>query len=234
MASRQPPRRSGTGATARLRRSSRTAWPERPKSAASWSRSPVRAPTHAFSTREHRRASSRRSGSGRPAWARSASARATPSAAEDDSPAPRGTSPAIVSVPPRGGCPARASSAAVPRTNARQPDAGGGCATAKASSSPRSTARAVSVSSSPLLDGHGDARADGERQAEPVVVVRVLADEVHPAGRKRPDGHGTPGRRRDSSGAIQSPWASSRASTRTAISSSDSSAAVCGSSIAAW
>ncbi len=125
---------------ASVRMSRRMAWPSRPKSAASWSSRPVCAPTQSFSTREHSRARSRRSGSARPLWASSASARATSSAADEDSPLPRGTSPEMRSVAPARAWPARWSSATVPRTKARQPSAGSGSPTANVSVSPRSSA----------------------------------------------------------------------------------------------
>ena len=105
-----------------------------------WSSRPVCAPTQSFSTREHSRARSRRSGSARPLWASRASARATSSAADKDSPLPRGTSPRMRSVAPSRAWPARWSSAAVPRTKARQPSAGSGSPTANVSVSPRSSA----------------------------------------------------------------------------------------------
>ena len=63
-ASVQPRRSSATGSIERSRQSRRRAWPSCPKSAASWSSRPVCAPTQSFSTREHSRASSRRSPSG--------------------------------------------------------------------------------------------------------------------------------------------------------------------------
>ena len=74
------------------------------------------------------------------------------------------------------------SSAAAPRTKARQPGRGAARRPiSKRSSSPRSKARAPARPSS-ARRRHGHAEVDGERQAEAVVVVGVLADQVHPPG----------------------------------------------------
>ena len=122
----------------------------------------------------------------------SASARhsATSSAAEEDRPAPRGTPPLISTCAPTSGQPARASSATMPRTKARQPRTrlglGGvelvvpsqragvdaGCAGARGAGRRR-------------LGADGDALGDRERQRESFVVVGVLADQVDAAGGER-------------------------------------------------
>ena len=71
-----------------------------PNSDAIWSSRPVCAPTQSFSTREHRRARSRRSGGATSATASRARHSATSSAADEDSPEPRGTVPVISSRAP--------------------------------------------------------------------------------------------------------------------------------------
>ena len=143
---------------------------------------PVCAPTQSFSTREHNRASSRRSGSSSPATASNATHSAEPSAADDDSPAPSGRSLSMRRRAPGTLDARRAHSATVPRTNARQPSAAGGSAASKRSSSPYASAWAsispVSVASA--IDR--DAGLHRERQAEAGVVVGVLPEQVDAAG----------------------------------------------------
>ena len=119
-ASRAASRRARAGRARSRGRGSRSAAraPSRPHSTASWSSSPVRAPTWSFSTREQSFASSTRSTSGSSSSARHSAAS---SAAEEDRPEPWGRSPSIVSRHGRTAWPAARSSATVPRTNARQP-----------------------------------------------------------------------------------------------------------------
>ena len=119
-----------------------------------------------------------------PASASSASTSATSSAAEDDSPAPRGTVPRISSRADERRTRRPAAPPAAPRTNARQPRTG--------SRRSRAKGRAVQVaanasirSRSARLRPHRDALVDRERQRETLVVVGVLADQVHPSGGKR-------------------------------------------------
>ena len=104
-----------------------------PNSDAIWSSRPVCAPTHSFSTREHRRARSRRPGGATSATASSARHSATSSAADEDSPEPRGTVPVISSRAPTSGHPAALSSPTAPRAKARQPAAGVTASRAKVS-----------------------------------------------------------------------------------------------------
>ena len=94
---------------------------------------------------------------------------------------------------PTGRSPARASSATVPRTNARQPGAGWGfcerelVAFAEVERLRQHALRAVAVV--PRLDPpglHGHSFGDRERQRQAVVVVGVLADQTYAPGRERP------------------------------------------------
>ena len=94
----QSPSSSGTGSISSDAKSIRTAWPGSLHSDASWSSSPVSAPTQSFSTREHSRARSRRSaGSSSPETASSASDSAVSKAADEERPSPCSRSPSIVS-----------------------------------------------------------------------------------------------------------------------------------------
>ena len=77
------------------------------------------------------------------------------------------------------------SSATVPRTNARQPSAGGGSPASKRSASPYTSASA-SISAAPgRLRPDGHAGLHRERQAEAGVVVGVLPEQVDAAGTLR-------------------------------------------------
>ncbi len=167
-----------------------------PYSEASWSSRPVWAPTQSFSTRAHSSAISMRStvlvAVCEPREPRSASARhsATSSAAEEDRPAPGGSWPLISTRAATSGKPARVSSATLPRTNARQPGAGSG-------SSERELVALVEIAcvgtDAPgaggvrrlRLGAHGHPFGDRKRQRQPLVVVGVLADQVHAPGRER-------------------------------------------------
>ncbi len=95
MTSTQPAKRDGTGVTSSDRKSTRSALPRSPDSDAIWSSRPVWAPTQSFSTREQIRASSSRSPASMPLIASMARHSATSSAADDESPDPRGTVPLI-------------------------------------------------------------------------------------------------------------------------------------------
>ena len=185
MTSCHPRRSSGTRSIASVAKSMRSAWPSAPSSDASWSSSPVSAPTQSFSTREQSFASSTRSGSSAPATPSRARHSAVSSAAEEDSPEPRGTSP-------------------VKRDAGRHElDAGGGelghdAARERAPALGRLGAgEREGVGLAEVLRDHldavaverlrrgGDAAVDRERQREAAVVVRVLPDQVDAAGAAR-------------------------------------------------
>ena len=87
------------------RQSSSSAWPASQSSDADWSMIPHGTPAKSFSARCAAAASAGRVMS---SWYRSASASATEhsSAADEDRPAPRGTSESITSRAPPAGCPA--------------------------------------------------------------------------------------------------------------------------------
>ena len=175
----------------------RSARPSRPHSDASWSSSPVSAPTQSFSIRLQSRASSIRSPLGRLARQLDAArARAPPRAR------PRR----------RGRCPAR-SCRAIVSARARQRDAERAQLADRAADErppavgrlrvaggePVALARGRSRGASiwPPVSGsaaHGDPVGDRERQREAVVVVGVLADQVDPPGRERGDALQSPRR----------------------------------------
>ena len=167
---------------------------QRPARAASRARragraGPVWAPAQSFSTREQSRASSTRSGGSAPATSHSARQSATQTAAEEDRPAPRGRSLAISRRQRRSSTPSRASSAAAPRTSARQPSAR--CplgAKLEAVASRRGRPRAPrSRCPAPGSAATVTPRSIGEGQAQAVVVVGVLADQVDAARGERLD-----------------------------------------------
>ena len=97
-----------------------------------WSITPLGTPTNAFSARC---ASSASSAGGSPRPSRSASAAATEhsSAADEDRPAPCGTSPSTVTVIPPGSCPASRKTQTTPATYAAQPSTDPGSRSATAS-----------------------------------------------------------------------------------------------------
>ncbi len=172
---------------ASVAKSIRSASPSAPSSEASWSSSPVSAPTQSFSTREHSFASSTRSGSAAPATleqreaqrglqrGRGGEARALRHVALDRQPRGR-------ELDAGGG-----ELATVPRTNARQPSARGGSGEReRVALAEVARLRLDAVAVQPL-GGHGDAAVDRERQREPAVVVGVLADQVDAAGAARAD-----------------------------------------------
>ena len=166
-----------------MRKSIRSAWPAAPASDASWSSSPVCAPTQSFSTREHSRASSTRSA------ARSSPASAEQREAQRDLQRGDRRQPGAArhvagdrSVAGRTSCPPPASSATVPRTNARQPSARARSASAKRSSSPEVAGPPPRSGRRDRLGAHRHAVGDRERQREAAVVVGVLADQVDAAG----------------------------------------------------
>ena len=162
----------------------------RRRATASWSSRPVCAPVQSFSTREHSRASADpvgRLGSGD---------RAEREAERHADGGGRGQAGAAgeVAVDARAGTarssmPVAPSSAAAPRTNARQPSAPrrSRAPSSKRSRSPRSSACASIAPPASGLGGHRDAALDREREAEAVVVVGVLADQVDPSGGERLD-----------------------------------------------
>ena len=168
--------------------SSLTAFPSSPRREASWSSRPVSAPHQSRSIREQRRASARGSGGSRSATAQSARQSAIDRAADDDSPAPRGTSPAISRRQGCGSIPSRRSSAAAPRTKRRQPygapalpGLGGRISgpSSKRSCWERSSAWAtISVPAIGSAETVSPAR-NRERKAEAIVVVGVLTDQVY-------------------------------------------------------
>ena len=160
--------------------SMRSARPGLEQSEASWSSSPVWAPAQSFSTREQSRASASLSGGSAPATSHSARQSATQTAADEDRPAPRGRSLAIVRRQPRSSIPSRASSAAAPRTSAA-PALGGLSLGAKVEAVGLAEVARVRLDRAARrgLRGHRDAALDGEGEAQPVVVVGVLADHVH-------------------------------------------------------
>ena len=176
--------------------SMRTAWPSSPQSEASWSSSPVSAPHHTFSIREHSRARATRSGASAPATAHSARQSEIESAAEDESPASAGRSPENSSRQGRSSTPARRSSEAAPRAKRLQPSG---------ASDGRPSRPSAKLSVSPEIEGvhldpvpgverhgtHGDASVDGERQTQPEVVVGVLSDQIDPAGSESLDTRAT-------------------------------------------
>jgi hypothetical protein len=95
---RQSPRSSGTGCRSSVSKSMRSAWPGCAHRDASWSSRPVSAPTHSFSTTEHRRARSRRSAGLVLARApEQGEAEGGRERGEEESPDPRGRLPSIVS-----------------------------------------------------------------------------------------------------------------------------------------
>ncbi len=151
------------------------------QSTASWSSRPVCAPVHSFSMREHRRASSTRSGgvlagdgaerqADRHAHGRRrGQARAARQVRVDLQAAAAQRDPAGREL---GGRAAHERAPAVGRL--------GGWPSAKRSCSSRSSARASIASPVERLGRHPHAALDRERQAEAVVVVGVLADQVDP------------------------------------------------------
>ena len=171
----------------RSRQSRKSACPGRPSRDASWSNRPVCAPVQRCSTSEHRRASSRGSGTAAAASASRARHSAVSSAADEASPMPRGRSPLISRRAPGSSIPADDSSAATPRTNARQPLAGSTAPRVKRSLSPQIERSGVDHPGLGSLGHDGHAPLDRERQAEPEVVVGVLADQVDAAGAARRD-----------------------------------------------
>ena len=183
-----------------MRQSSSSAWSATPNSEHSWSMSPPGTPGG-----ERPRpssavcATSRRSPSSSPPASASASVSATESAELDDSPEPGGT---------RRGRPCRRSPTGSRPTLGQRPHDAGDEATPRA-------ARPSIGSVAPVrghVDRAGSCRGpepdppvrsgapgdhalpvDRQRQAEAVVVVRVVADQVHPARRTHPDHGGTLG-----------------------------------------
>ena len=159
-----------------------------PHSAASWSSRPVSAPTQSFSTREQMRASSRRSaGSSSPATASRASASAASSAADEERPEPCSRSPSIGQP---GGPQREAGGAQLGHHAARE----GAPARGPFRRGQRERVLLAEVERANLdlvagerLGGDRDAALDRERQREAVVVVGVLADQVHAAGPAGPD-----------------------------------------------
>ena len=139
------------------------------------------APTQSFSTREHSFASSIRSGSGSPATASRARHSAVSMAADDDRPTPRVRSLSIVSRHGRRAWPAGGQlghRAAHERAPALRALRRGELELVLLAEVERARLDAVAVE---RLGGDGDAAVDRERQREPVVVVGVLADQVHAA-----------------------------------------------------
>ena len=95
------------------RQSSSSAWPDRLSSEADWSMMPEGTPTNSFSARRAIAASSRR-GTASSASSVRASAVAHSSAAEEDRPAPAGTSESMATQAPGTGWPAASSAQATP------------------------------------------------------------------------------------------------------------------------
>jgi hypothetical protein len=93
---------SGTGRRLRSRQSISSAWPSTPAAPISWSMMPLCTPTHRFSTRCIARAMAGGS-QAKPLDAAKAAATASSTAADDDRPAPRGTSEASAPSKPRKG-----------------------------------------------------------------------------------------------------------------------------------
>ena len=187
MTSCQPPRSSGTRSTASVAKSIRSASPSAPSSEASWSRSPVSAPTQSFSTREHSFASSIRSGSGAPATPSRARQSAVSSAADEERPEPWGTSPSKLEARgdelDAGGAELRDRAAHERAPAVRRLGRGERELVALAEVA-RLGLDAVAVEPG---GGHRDAAVDRERQREPAVVVGVLADQVDAARAARPN-----------------------------------------------
>ena len=116
MSSRLAPAAAGSNGTwevSSVRQSSSSACPARQSSDADWSMMPVGTPANSFSARRAIVTSSAR-GTSRPASEVSASAVAHSSAAEEDSPAPAGTSESMAMQAPGTRWPAASSAQATP------------------------------------------------------------------------------------------------------------------------
>ena len=190
---------SGNRSKSRLRQSSVTASPARPKSTVNWSSSPEATPTKAFSERWRTRARVIRASSSRSAGASGTTpalkrnrASAAWRLAELERPAPSGTSPAIAASTPETNAP-RASRIAhdTPRTYRPQvpgsPGSIGSASRSKRASSPkftdwngrRPTGRRPTGDRRETVDRHG--------QHEAAVVVGVIAQQFDPPGRAAQD-----------------------------------------------
>ena len=180
------------------------------RSDAAWSIPPVGAPATTFSARSHAAASRARPSSERPSPnpARSSTAIATAHsrAADDDRPAPTGTWPSTQTSRPGGSRSSSASAQRTPAMYADHPRGRPGPMSRRSPSQPSSlwAERTRSRPSSRARAGHESPLRQGDRQAEPGVVVGVLAHQVDPAGRRpdtrwrarRPSGSPRPPRRR--------------------------------------
>ena len=173
-----------------VQQSRRSAEPARPRTHAAWSRIPHGTPTARSSARWQASASWSGSSSNS-ATVQSASPIATSSAAEDESPAPGGRSDSTVPTSPTGGRPSVESSAATPWPYRAQPvDAGPPPSAGNGSAAPKRE-ESSRTSSATRAHPERDPELDRRRQHEAAAVVRVLADEIHPA--RRPDRGKRPG-----------------------------------------
>ena len=158
------------------------------QSEASWSSSPVWAPAQSFSMREQSRASASRSGGSAPATSQSAQA-------ERHADGRRGGQAGAAREVARDRQATAAQLDALARelggraAHERAPALGGwpSAPSSKLSVSPRSLARASIAPPARGLGGDRDAPLDGERKAQAVVVVGVLADHVDAPGSERLD-----------------------------------------------
>ena len=189
MTSRQSPSSSGTGSSASVRKSIRTACPASAAQRGELVEQAVAAPTQSFSTREHSFASSRRSaGSSWSASASSARHSAVESAAEDDRPEPaREVADDRQARRAHG-----AADGAELRDHAaheRAPALGAAGVGEREGVLLAEVLRAgLDAVAGDRLGRHRHAAVDRERQRQPVVVVGVLADQVHTAGAEGANG----------------------------------------------